>query len=114
MSAIEKNPNYLALNRFKKKIYDDNNKGIYSKLKETPIEIQEKNNILKNVIQYKIKEIKKQTELFEKRKKKIMNKYLYQKSNSSFDIQKNKFNNIKNITKNTKKEIKESKMIKIN
>ena len=104
LSAIEKNPNYLALNRFKKKIYDDNNKGIYSKLKETPLEIQEKNNILKNVIQYKIKEIKKQTELFEKRKKKIMNKYLYQKSNSSFDIQKNKFNNIK-INTNTNNNI---------
>lgn len=97
LNSVEKNPKYIALNRFKTAILENNKKSIYSNFKEAPLEIKDKYNILRNVIKNRLNEIKKKQNLVEKKEKEYLNKYnKIKKINSLFEIPKKKYI-IKNI-----------------
>ena len=92
LNSVEKNPQYIALNSFKKTIEDNNKKSIYLNFKETPIEIKDKYNILQNVIRNRINELKKKQNSVEKKEKEYLNKFIKNnKSKTLFDIQKKKY-----------------------
>ena len=96
LNSVEKNPKYIALNRFKKSILDNNEKSVYSNFKEAPIEIKNKYNIIQNIIKNRISEIKKKENLVIKKEKEYLNKYIKSKKKPLFEIHKNKYD-IKNI-----------------
>ena len=96
MNSVEKNPKYIALNRFKKSILDNNEKSVYSNLKEAPIEIKNKYNIIQNIIKNRINEIKKKENLVIRKEKEYLNKYIKSKKKPVFEIQRNKYD-LKNI-----------------
>ena len=79
LNSVEKNPKYIALNRFKKSILDNNEKSVYSNFKEAPIEIKNKYNIIQNIIKNRISEIKKKENLVIKKEKEYLNKYIKSK-----------------------------------
>ena len=91
LNSVEKNPKYIALNRFKKSILENNEKSVYSNLKEAPIEIKTKYNIIQNIIKNRINEIKKKENLIIRKEREYMNKYTKNKKPSLFEIQKNKY-----------------------
>ena len=96
LNSVEKNPKYIALNRFKKSILDNNEKSVYSNLKEAPIEIKNKYNIIQNIIKNRINEIKKKENLVIRKEKEYLNKYIKSKKKPVFEIQRNKYD-LKNI-----------------
>ena len=97
LKSVEKNPKYKALNSFKTTIIENNKKSIYSNFKEAPLEIKDKYNILRNVINNRLNEIKKIQNSVEKKEKDYLNKYTkIKKINSLFEISKKKYS-IKNI-----------------
>ena len=92
LNSVEKNPTYIALNRFKKTIIDNNTKSLYLNFIEPPIEIRDKYKILNNVIKNRLSELKKKQDSYEKKEKEYLNKFIKnKKSNSLFDIQKKKY-----------------------
>lgn len=92
LNSVEKNPKYIALNRFKTTIIENNKKSIYSNFKEAPLEIKDKYNILRNVIKNRLNEIKKKQNSVEKKEKDYLNKYnKIKKINSLFELPKKKY-----------------------
>ena len=96
LNSVEKNPKYMTLKRFKKKIVEDNKKSIYSNFKEVPIEIKNKYNILRSIINKRINILKKRENSIERKEKEYLNKYKNKKSNTLFEIQKKKYD-MKNL-----------------
>ena len=93
LNSIDKNPKYIALTKFKKRISDNNKNSMYLKFDEAPLEIKDKYNIIRNVIKNRINEIRKQKDLFERKKSEYLQKYIRSKrSNILFDIPKKKYN----------------------
>ena len=93
LNSIDKNPKYIALTKFKKRISDNNKNSMYLKFDEAPLEIKDKYNIIRNVIKNRINEIRKQKDLFERKKSEYLQNYIRSKrSNILFDIPKKKYN----------------------
>ena len=93
LNSIEKNPNYIALNRLRKKILENNKKSVYLKFEEAPMEIKENYNILENVIKNRLNVLKKKQNIIETKEKQYLNELIKKKKSSSlFDIQKKKYN----------------------
>ena len=91
LNSIEKNPNYIALNRLRKKILENNKKSAYLKFEEAPMEIKENYNILENVIKNRLNVLKKKQNIIETKEKQYLNELIKKKKSSSlFDIQKKK------------------------
>ena len=111
LNAVGRNPNYLALNRFKKRILLS--KKIEIKYDETPNEIKNQYKIMQNVIKDKISLTNRNNNLINKKEKKYFNKNLNKiiykyyrlkgKSSSSTELVKEKSNKkINFLNKNNK------------
>ena len=97
LNSVEKNPKYIALKRFKKAIIEDNKKSIYLNFKEAPLEIKDKYNIIRSVINNRINEIKKRQNSVEKKEKEYLNRYIKNKKNNHlFEMSKKKYD-LKNL-----------------
>ena len=100
LNAVGRNPNYLALNRFKKRILLS--KKIEIKYDEAPNEIKNQYKIMQNVIKNKISLTSRNNNLINKKEKKYFNKNLNKiiykyyrlkgKSSSSTELVKEKSN----------------------
>ena len=105
LNSIEKDPKYIALNRFKKKIILNKKKDI--KLNDAPIEIKKKYQILHNLVQNN--PLKQKSDSMNKAAQKYIYNYIKdKKSGSSFDLEKeNKFKklNFNNICYKRKKNL---------
>ena len=93
LNSVEKNPKYIALTRFKKRISDNNRSSLYLKYDEASSQIKGKYNIIKNVIKNRINEIKKKENIFERKKEEYLQKYIRShRSNILFDFPKKRYN----------------------
>ena len=93
LNSVEKNPNYIALNQFKKRIIENNKKSPYLNFEEVPLEIKDKYNIIRNVIKNRLSELKKKQNIVERKEKEYLNQYIKSsRSNSLFDMKKKKSN----------------------
>ena len=105
LNSVEKDPKYIALNRFKKKIILNKKKDI--KLNDAPIEIKKKYQILHNLVQNN--PLKQKSDSMNKAAQKYIYNYIKdKKSGSSFDLEKeNKFKklNFNNICYKRKKNL---------
>ena len=99
INAIGKNPNYIALNKFKKKLLNIKNND--SKFKEIPDEIKMQYKINNNILESNL--LKRKNNAINKSERKYINKYFKKmgKSITSVDIEKK--NNFKKFNKNYKK-----------